>query len=343
MFDRLMTVCGLATILSVSQAAFCAQTTVSVEITKADQPTGKSQSADNSSTMTVLLVGDPVSSLQTGKKAEHSDTQAETKQVLGGNIIDKTTTGALVGELASKAADYKQQHPKIVIVFAGLADEKAKTPDDAQQQSLTLLINALAHDGTRVYLVPSSTQLSAGTNANLRLAASQSNGTYIDLGTEIGGHPLQEALNSIHADLNRAGSKQPIDIIMTPVPAPESAILQAPVPSANPAGTQPAQTYTEQRASLSNELSHIAGEVDSAPSAGTSEPLDGFSAPQKTLVEVGDSASSVSQDGSQVVKRGAAAQETINMRPLPPVKAFRPQLPVPRNEINKKEPALSRQ
>jgi hypothetical protein len=99
--------------------------------------------------------------------------------------------------------------------------------------------------------------------------------------------------------------------------------------------------YEAKQASLQRELNRIAGDTeDSGILPSNVESLS--SATLFTDSETTTPAGQVIPPGGTLKKTGTEAKDSINMRPLPALKAYRPQIPVPRNEIDKKEPALSR-
>lgn len=186
----------------------------------------------------VVLAGDTVKWRPSGAQLSQEDAVATATELLGMTCNDKTKSGATIADIVKNAGDITAQKPRIVILFVGAADQKAKTSDDDMAAAVTSVTKVLAAAGARVYLVPSSINLDAAIVANLRIAASGVGAVFIEPGTEIGGHPYEEALADIARNekegvarekAKTAAGMQPVakTPAPTPTPAPSTQVTSA--------------------------------------------------------------------------------------------------------------------
>ncbi|MCX7018946.1 MAG: hypothetical protein WCK47_05595 [bacterium] len=145
-----------------------------------------------------VAIGERPIFIPEGKSSEPvPDALARSGEILGRALNNQTTTGAKVAAILEQAKALAAQKPAWVTVFCGLADEKARTPDEAHLEALTAIGKTLVAAGARVYFAPSSPSMSAITVANLRIAADASGAMFIDTGTESAGQPYDEVLTRI--------------------------------------------------------------------------------------------------------------------------------------------------
>jgi len=323
-----------------SGSAICQDTTsTSTVVVESDTLTPEQEAAaveDNVVTQTVVLLGERISAEQpTSAKGPFPDLVAMTTRTLGGRVIDLTTHGLTIAETAKTVKGALKEKPAIAVVFTGYSDEQAKTEDDIQRKTLAAAAVALKKSGARVFLVPGSTAVGALAGANLRLVATDYDVTFIPMGTEVGGQPFQDAFNAIKIELTKAAESE-TKPASTMVGTINHGVIASPAKTSTTAEMREQYLTAEER--MQAELQRVAGQSSEAPTltAMTTESLLQTTQPD-------DSGSTTTYpEGGTMTKRGKDAQENINMRPLPAVKAFRPQIPVPRNQVDEKEPALSR-
>lgn len=289
-------------------------------------------------TQTVLLLGEKVSvESAASEKGPFPDLVGYTTSTLGGRVTDKTRHGALISAVADEAAGLFDTQPDIVIVFTGYADGKANTADDVQLDALKKIITGATQKGARVILVPSSTEVGAMVSANMRIAASDFGASFVPMGTEVSGRPFDEAFEGIKLEL---AGEEPEAEAATAKSNPTSVTIKGgklQEPTVEAVNTD---EYKQRQVSLQQELNRVAGQADELEPISTT---DTELADEKVYEDTGTTATHTGYpDGGTLTKRGPEARESINMRPLPAVKAFRPQIPVPRVEIHMKEPGLSR-
>jgi hypothetical protein len=165
---------------------------VSVAVPAQDAPNGKDNTGKK-----ILLVGerafwgDPVVTPTAGEMVESATS------ILKGSVESMCERGQTVAALEKKIDSITKDKPTMVIVFAGAADQKAETDDDTVVKTLTAIATKIKEAGIDVYLIPSSPSISAGTSADLRLAATAAGATYIEPGNEIDGRPYEEAFENV--------------------------------------------------------------------------------------------------------------------------------------------------
>jgi len=336
----LMRITAFAGVIALCGAAFSQDTTATIAIpAEPDTLTPEQESAsaaDDRATQTVVLLGERISVEQpTSAKGPFRDLVAMTTSTLGGRVIDLTTHGLTIAETAKTVKDALKEKPAIAVVFTGYSDEQAKTEDDAQRKTLAAVSVALKKAGARVFLVPGATTVGALTSANLRLVASDYDVTFIPIGTEVGGQPFQDAFNTIKIELAQAAQDK-TKPASTMVGTINHGVIASPAKTSTTAEMREQYQTAEER--MQAELARVAGQSSEAPTltAMTTESL------LQTTQPGAQGTTTTYPEGGRMTKRGKDAQENINMRPLPAVKAFRPQIPVPRNQVDEKEPALSR-
>ncbi len=298
-------------------------------------PAATAVSADAAATQTIVLVGEKVS-LQNPNSAKgpFPDLVALTKSTVGGRVVDLTTHGLTMEATANMIGKAVIQKPDVVIMFTGFTDEKTETADDVQRAALTKTVKALEKSKTRVFLVPAATSVGAMTSANLMLVATELGVNFVPIGTEVGGQPFIDALASVNEAL-APDTEAPVAV---PPSRPATAVTVQGRRIADPnAAEEPAVNYDKSKANIQKELDRIAGESGEAAILPS---LEDTKITTESLFSA--DAGSTIPEGGTLTKRGKEAQESINMRPLPAVKAFRPSIPVPRNETQTKEPGLSR-
>lgn len=294
--------------------------------------------SDVQTTQSIFLIGEKVS-LDEGSpvKGPFPPLLDITTSTLGGTVSDFTSQGLTIAQTAAMVAAAKSTPPDVTIVFAGYTDEKRDVDNDEQRVSLEALKKRLIskNPAMRIFLVPAATTVGALTSANLRLVAGDNNTIYVPLGTEVSGEPYQEALETIKTELTTVATT--VEDGQAEAAAPSNAVFirGRQVGSPEPEATPPAG-YVQQKDTLQQELDRIAGE------SGDAQSLPSLADTTITTFTDANDPATTTGAGGTITKRGAEAQQSINMRPLPAVKAFRPQMPVPRNNIDVKEPALSR-
>lgn len=320
-------------------------TTAAETTATAATPTPKAASDDADTTHAITLLGEKSGlNPESPRKGPLPDLMGAATALLGSDVTDFTATDITLEQTADAVKLETQVHTDVALIFAGYADEKKNLSDKAIKQALQEIADGLKkrNPKMRMFVVPSATYMGTMTGANLRLAAQDAGMTFIPLGTEVGGEPFRDAMREIAAELNPAAKDARADQPAAPEqpeqPEQELSPLQQtppppekPAPISTPAVSAPATLRSPGQADLKTELQRIAGETDDQPVAQTTA-----TAAETTSTEL------QIPPGGQVVKRGKEAQQEVNMKPLPALKAFEPQIPVPRVQVEKKEPALSR-
>lgn len=313
----------------------------------ADQPTSPETSE---TTHAVILLGDKAGfNPDSPRRAPYPELLTATETRLGGNVADYTSVGLTLASTLDMIQSAPEVQADIVLLFGGLADEAAEIKEDQVRENVVLIATELRQRNPemQIFLIPSATYLGTLFSAHLRLAAIDADISFIPLGTEVGGHPFDDAFDEIALELESTSSEA--DEQTAPSPELESepvleADSEATADSGSFVSTSPAPPgYLEQRANLQRELGRIAGDTsDSSIMPLQVDQLSTQALTQPPAQTSSETTGTVIPPGGQITKRGAEAQENINMRPLPALKAFEPQVPVPRNRIDIKEPALSR-
>lgn len=320
-----------------------------VTTTTISTPDQTTNSEVSETTHAIVLLGDKAGfDPGSPRRAPYPELMAATEARLGVDVADYTSVGLTLADTLNMIQSAPQVQADIVILFGGTADETAENNEDQMRENVVLIATELRQRNPemRIFLVPSATYLGTLFSAYLRLAAIDANITFIPLGTEVGGQPFNEALAEVALELDSVSPETDEEIAATetqPEPVVEED-SEATTDSGTFVSTSPAPpTYLEERANLQRELGRIAGDTSDSGIM----PLNVEHLSTQTLTQSPDQASNettgpVIPPGGRITKRGAEAQENINMRPLPALKAFEPQVPVPRNQIHIKEPALSR-
>lgn len=275
----------------------------------------------------ILLIGEAVSVPGRTKHPVLQNIAEITTAALGGTVIDQTQQSATLGDLVKTVETALSVKPEIVLILAGNGDETSGTSSQAQQNNLTSLGNAFASTRARVFVIPSSLSISASTSANLRIAASGAQITFIEPGPEFEGKPYQHALEEIRKSLNEApvttDSSQPVR------PEEQSA----------PTGSAGSNLTPELKAA--RKVSPPKHGIFTAPTPASVEAE--VSRPATAPVTENQKKEETVPFQRQVTKRGAEAKpETIWTKPLSPLKSFSPRKSASREEVNRKSPELSR-
>jgi len=314
-------------------------------------------SADSDTTWSIILLGEKVSlNEKNPKKGPFPDLAGATTATLGTDISDFTKQGVTIADTLS---DVKKAEgvatPDIVVLFAGFTDEQKNTDESTIRNGIRQIAAVLKkrNPKMRIFLVPSSTKVGTLVTAELRLAAEDAGITYAAIGTEVSGEPYRQAMRGIKAELNPASAGERDDsdharADSAPAPQSASSLSTAPSRPASPAAAPaaPVLDYQSRERMLQQELNRVAGEVNAEMTPVPTASLTTDSLLQSPASTPADRPTSGTPQeippGGTVTKRGKEAQDNINMRPLPALKAYKPQIPVPRNQIEKKEPDLSR-
>lgn len=328
-----------------------AVTTATVSTTSATQAATKPAAATKG---TIALIGERPLNVDKAKGKKHVDIVPLATAALGSSIVDLTTGGLTLDEMLKDIQPVMNAKPTVVVLFAGAADEKSATSDDAQQYALKAMATSLMRNGSRVYVVPSSPALSTLTAANLRIGATSAKASFIETGGEIAGTPYEEALAAIRkAEENPQPIETPAAVVQktaTPVPAPASQVTPS---SAAAAAVTPSQTTLPplgettgtarvETAKDKKEPSRSGG-VFSSPTPARGDDLANQSVGgENEKPKAKDEPTTVT--GRQTVsKRGSEAEPAIiNMRPLPALKNFEPKRPVMRKDTDRKAPDVAR-
>lgn len=340
--------------LTADTVTTAAETTVAATSAPAATPARD----DSDTTHAITLLGEKSGlNPESPRKGPLPDLMGAATAVLGSDVTDFTATNITLEKTAEAVKLPTQVQTDVAVIFAGYSDEKTDVSEDAMKQSLRDIASALKkrNPKMRVFLVPSATYVGTLTGANLRLAAQDAGMTFIPLGTEVGGEPFREAMREIASELDPAAKDANAARPVATEPTdnrPEqtlSPLQQMPQPPEKPAALStpvvPAQAapLSSGQADLKNELQRIAGQDDDAPVALTTGTDGGNTTDSETVSLDGQTTDGLQiPPGGQVVKRGKEAHQEVNMKPLPALRAFEPQIPVPRIQIEKKEPALSR-
>lgn len=258
------------------------------------------------------------------RKITVSDMVASASVVLGSRCVDRISTSPeLLAQTAQRLAA-EADVPPVVVIFTGMADEKAGTAEGSVRDALTSLATTLAKRKAVGFVVPSQPTLGASVSGTLRVGAGQVGLNFVEPGTEIMGHPYDDAMGEIRKSL-----AEPIAPATAPAAAATSTTAPAPAPMATPttvsAGLSPATTATAVSTATplpAPPVRSLAGS-DSATTAGTKDKVTSHT------VVIGPGATPV----------------TINMTSPPPLKAFDPKssLNVKRQGgKGKKRPAVER-
>lgn len=319
-----------------------ATTATTASMPAADQ--GPSE-ADSKPTRTVALVGESVMR-KSGRTEREADLTTAAVTELGGRILRFQNGKIPVAEMSTATQMVVKENPDIVIIFAGQGDAEAGTQDEKLQSATKKLAETFVQAGSRVYIAPSDPNLSTAVSANLRMGASQANVSYVDTGSEVAGRAYEDVFATIRrAEDNPAA-------ILTPQPTP-AAKLDALPPPADAATTSVAATVEPDATTLTATPAPKPG-IFSAPTPAALETLLPGQADEEkrpSMAEETEATPAGPKRGrpeagagrSTVTRRGVEAEpETIEMRPPPALKPFEPQRPVPRKDVEKKAPAVSR-
>jgi hypothetical protein len=279
-----------------------------------------------------------------GKNKKAVDIVGITTASLGGIVSNHTAANQTADQMLKGVQPIASAKPKVAIVFAGAADEKAATSDDAVQYSIKALASSLQAAGARVYVEPSSPDLSTLMTANLRIGASSANATFIEPGSEIEGAPYRTALAEIvKLELNPAPAAAPTPAptpSATPTPKVKVTKTPAAAPSPSPAETPRIQTELPS-VDTGTSMTHTPEPKRGVFAAPTPAKAEDLITARETPKPKADEENT--SGPRRVTKRGPEAEPaTINMRPPPALKQFSPQKPVPRKNTDKKAPDLSR-
>lgn len=301
--------------------------------------TGTTSGQDMTATQTIVLLGEKVSQENPDSATGPFPELAElTRTTIGGRVVDLTTHGLTIEDISRTIGKAVIQRPDVVIVFTGFTDEKKETEDQAQRDALATVVEGLEKSGAKIFLVPASTTVGAMTSANLRLVATELGVYFVPIGTEVGGQPFIDAFTSVNEYLAAPPEEAPAPV---EAPAPATAVTIQGGKISGP-GSAPAEakveTYDSKKAAIQKELDRIAGQ---SGDEGILPSLEDTVITTESLLNAQPAGTTIPEGGT-LTKRGKEAQESINMRPLPAVKAFRPSIPVPRNRLDTKEPGLSR-
>jgi hypothetical protein len=184
---------------------------------------------------TVVLFGERPQWNPEGKQPRIRDIITTASAILNANVVDATIPEEKLSDTANRIQSVLSSRPGAVIILSGRKDEKLATNDDAMRQSLTKIIQAFKQNNIQVFVVPSSTSVGAGVSGSLRVIATTTNASFIEPGTELAGHPYQEALGEISKALNVASAASSAN---ASAPA-DGAEDHAASPLSTPAGLKP--------------------------------------------------------------------------------------------------------
>lgn len=305
-----------------TSTSFAQETTVSVAVENPVQQAIPGQK--------VVLIGEIGEISPNEKNRVYADLGALVKEILSDSVKDLTTTESLVGDLKNQVDEVKLEDADVLIISIGRADFAAKTEEAVLQNELKNFVSNVKSEKLKVFIIPSSPSLGAIFTSGLRTVAGESSAEFIPLGMEAGGKPFHESLEEIGVIIS----------------APKS-------PQNDSSETHPLSSITH-RPIVDEEISRMAGQTDDLPTTAIleipeGEPTVDFSgkktdAPKgKTYTADTKLDTEQTSDGKRILRKtGAEAYETINMRPLPALKSYKPTIPVPRTNIRVKEPELSR-
>lgn len=302
---------------------------------------------DSDTTYSIVLAGERVGLDAESPGKNFPDLLDATTSTIGMDVSDFTQAGLTLQDTANMIREASDIRPDIAIVFGGYTDDEKDVPEDQVKNAIQSIGSALKarNPGMRIFLVPSATYMGTLMSARMRLSAEESGMTFVPLGTEVSGKPFVQTMTAVAAEL-----RQPETAETAEVPSAQTSravtirggkIEEA----AQPAGQEDSQPmeYKARQASLQRELNRIAGDASEEPALPeTANSLTTSSFVSDRTTDPAASEETPLPPGGKVTVKGKDAQEEIQMRPLPALKAYRPQIPVPRNEIEKKEPALSR-
>lgn len=302
------------------------QTTASLDRQTTTTSTG-TLAGDAEATQTVLLLGE-IPEIEEGRDRKKVLLSGMSGSLLGGRVVDMTSKDASLTSVSDQLADAAAVDPDIVLLIAGAAEAEAKTTDQEQQELITRIASTLSDKGARVYVLPADLNLDTLIVANLRIAGSSAGAQYVEPGSEMTGRPYEQALEEIR-NLEQDAQRTPTvpkNQVATPEVEMETTLppIQPGAEGAREIEPTPGIFSPPRRAS-----------TDSLVSSGVGE--DGM-----TTSTFSEESSASSENPRIITKRGAQATETLRMRPMPALKPFEPKRPVPRLDVERKEPGLSR-
>lgn len=344
--SKLIGAATLAALMLTVPVSLAAQTTATAGTTTSSsdavQTTTTAPAAalndDADTTISIVLLGDKVGLDKTKpQKGPFPDIMGVTTGSLGTDVSDYRLPGITLPEIATVVSEARNTRADVAVIFCGYADEQAEVKEEDLRSSILKIGADLKqrNAGMKVFIVPAATTVGALTSARIRMAAEEAGLNFVQLGTEVGGIPYKEAFREISEVVE--GRTAPAK----PEPAAAKDTVTAPAASTSPETSGP--DMTARKASLERELSMPAGETNDTllPLPPVAELLSTATLLEATATTAVPGVTSY-PEGGKMTKRGKDAQENINMKPLPALKAFRPQIPVPRNQVDKKEPGLSR-
>lgn len=158
---------------------------------------------DENLTQTAVLLGERVEwAIGARHQPAPADVLSTASSILGMKVLDLTISGEKLDDTAKRIDAVASMRPTVVILFTGQADEKAHSTEDSLRPALLSLSGVMMRAGARVFVAPSSTSLAADTMGTLRFVTQSANVEFVDLGTQIKGKPVEEALHKISKKLN---------------------------------------------------------------------------------------------------------------------------------------------
>lgn len=301
--------------------------------------------AESDTTYSIVLIGERVGLDAESPNKNLPDVLSATTSTLGTDVSDFMRTGLTLSDTANMIAEASDIKPDIAIVFGGYTDDETDVSEDQVKTAIQSIATSLKERNPemRIFLVPSATYMGTLMSARMRLSAEESGITFVPLGTEVSGEPFVQTMTAVVDELR---SPEP-EVVETPIEeAPRAVTIRGgKIDDASSSASEDAEPmeYKARQASLQRELNRIAGEASDEPLLpGAADSLSTGSFVDSQSTGPASAEETPLPPGGKVTVTGKDAQEEIQMRPLPALKAYRPQIPVPRNQIDKKEPALSR-
>lgn len=172
-------------------------------------------------TSRAVLLGEQVAWFTDNRKVAPADVISSASDILRLELRDETVPGEAAAATLARAEKALESKPSVVILVTGATDETSRTAETAFRDTVTEIVRKAGSVSPAVFIVPSSTGLSASRIAALREAAINTGAQFVETGTQFEGTPYFDALEEIHRI--RTGAPEPASVPVagaTPKPAP---------------------------------------------------------------------------------------------------------------------------
>ena len=169
-----------------------------------------------------MLLGEQVAWFTDNRKVAPADVISSASDILRLDLRDETVPGETAAATLARAEKALEAKPSVVILLTGATDETSRTAETAFRDTVTEIARKAGAASPAVFIVPSSTGLSASRIAALREAAINTGAQFVETGTQFEGTPYFDALLEIHRV--RTGALAPASVpVAGSTPRPEPA------------------------------------------------------------------------------------------------------------------------